>query len=191
MDAYAKSKTPPADRDRRATPPWVYAAICEAIGIDPEWDACAEPHTAVTGRFVKRHWTAEDDALKIDWASELTHQLGYNLHTVWVNPPYSDPAKWCAKAACEAKKGLIVVGLLPDDRSAGWYQEHIHGVAPTVFLTPSRVPFIMPETGKEQSGNPKGSIIPIWTPWRTGSTAEAYIPAEVWARHKPNRKRII
>ena len=188
MQAYANSKTDPAHKDKRSTPRWVYNAIVETIGITPTWDVAAEKHTSVTGPG--RYWSQEDDSLSIDWVSALTMERqedpGIGI-VAWMNPPYSCPGKWCAKAASEAAKGLIVIGLLPDDRSTGWYQEYIHGIAPTVFLTPDRIPFIDPATGLEQAGNPKGSIIPIWLPWRTGQTQEAYIPADIWAKHKPKR----
>ena len=188
MQAYANSKTDPAHKDKRSTPRWVYNAIVETIGITPTWDVAAEKHTSVTGPH--QYWGEENNSLAIDWSNELSAYRYLNPEigiAVWVNPPYSSPGKWCAKAASEAAKGLIVIGLLPDDRSTGWYQEHIHGIAPTVFLTPDRIPFIDPATGLEQAGNPKGSIIPIWLPWRTGQTQEAYIPADIWAKHKPKR----
>ena len=185
MDAYAKSKTPESMRDRRSTPSWVYGAICAATGLDPIWDVCAEPHTSVVGDNMPRnYWTAEDDALLLDWHYAIRNQERQILPVAWMNPPYSDPGAWCEKAATESREGMIVVGLLPDDRSTVWYQRHIHGIAPTVFLTPTRIPFVNPETGKEQAGNPKGSIVPIWTPWRTGQTTEVYIDRDLWDARK-------
>lgn len=186
MDAYAKSRTPQQDRDKRATPAWVYDAICWTLGVRPVWDVCAEQHTAVRG--VKGFWSADDDALSIDWHAEIGRHLGQGLHVAWMNPPYSAPGAWCKKAELEASKGLIVVGLLPDDRSVNWYQMHVHNKASAVFLPPTRIPFVLPETGEEQNGNPKGSLIPIWAPWRTGGTAESYILQSVWSRFKPNKR---
>lgn len=183
MDAYAKSKTSKEERDRRSTPRWVYRAICAAVGLRPVWDVCAEIHTAVTPG---RCWTIEDDALSTPWARTLRRKLRTALPIVcWMNPPYSDPYSWCQKATEEAEQGLIIIGLLPEDSSASWYRDHIHNVATSLFMPPERLPFIMPSTGKEQRGNPKGSISPIWTPWSTGSTSEAYIPLEVWNEHRP------
>ncbi|MEW6647159.1 MAG: DNA N-6-adenine-methyltransferase [Pseudomonadota bacterium] len=187
MDAYAKSKTPKEERDRRATPRWAYAAICAGIGLRPVWDVAAERHTAVTPG---RCWTREDDSLSLSWAKTLRRKLRTSgLIVVWMNPPYSDPLTWCAKAAEEAAQGLIVVGLLPDDRSTNWYRQQVHGVAPSVFLTPERLPFLMPSTGREQRGNPKGSIIPIWTPWRTGHTSETVIDLDTWNQYRPRPLR--
>lgn len=184
MDAYARSNTLPADRDKRATPRWAFEAICAATGLDPVWDVCAETHTAVVpGRF----YSAKHDALSIDWHLDIDPGLG--LPVVWMNPPYSDPGAWCEKAALESARGMIVVGLLPDDRSTRWYQDHVYGIAPVIYITPRRLPFINPATGEEQSGNPKGSVVPIWTPFRTGRSDEVYFSREAWDAFDPRCAR--
>ena len=188
MDAYAKSKTPPNLRDKRSTPRWAFNAICEAVGMRPIHDVCAEPHTAM----VSHYWTEEDDALTLSWYAEIKASEALRDGTfpvAWMNCPYSDPGAWCAKAAEEAYNGMIIIGLLPDDRSTLWYQRHIHGVAPTVFLTPSRIQFDSPGQEPGTGSNPKGSIVPIWTPWCTGQTQEVYIPMDIWAKHKPQRRK--
>jgi hypothetical protein len=130
--------------------------------------------------------------MSIDWCAEIKAAEALcdgTLPAAWMNPPYSDPGAWCAKAAHEAAKGMIIVGLLPDDRSTVWYQQHIHGIAPTVFLTPTRIQFDSLGQKPGTGSNPKGSIIPIWTPWRTGQTQEVYISMDIWTNHKPTRRK--
>ncbi len=160
MDAYHKSKTEPVWRDRRATPWGVYLAICEHLGIDPAIDVCAEHQTAKAPEY----WTESDDALSRPWPAAVC----------WMNPPYSSPGEWCRKAAMESRGGSIVVGLLPDDRSAKWYQQWIHPLASAIYTTNRRVAFLT-ASGQPQSGNPKGSIVPVWTPWRVESPATGII----------------
>jgi phage N-6-adenine-methyltransferase len=167
VDAYAKSKTPKEARDRRATPPSVFHRIEYVTGLTFMWDACAETHTSkVPGRC----WTKEDDALSIDWHKALTDpSIPGHIPVVWMNPPYSNPDVWCAKAVEEAAKGLIVMGLLPDDRSTGWYLDHVEDVASVCWVPDKRISF-HDEHGVPQDGNPKGSALPLWTPWRTRHT---------------------
>lgn len=170
MDAYARSNTPIAARDRRATPPDVFARIQHVTGITFVWDVCAEKHTSkVPGRC----WTKDDDSLSIDWHGTLMHTLkappGF-MPAVWMNPPYSDPTIWCEKAALEARKGMFVMGLLPDDRSVSWYRDYVDHVAPDVWVPDRRISF-HDEKGKPQNGNPKGSVFILWTPWRTRHTS--------------------
>lgn len=169
MDAYAKSKTPESARDRRATPRWLFKQIEQMVGVPIVHDVCAEPETAKCASF----WTAEDDCLMVSWKAFANIKLSgrYNAIAFWMNPPYSNPEPFLAKAVEESAKGLIVVGLLPDDRGARWYQRHIEGVANTLLIPDGRISFHGPD-GKPQNGNPKPSVIPIWTPWRTGKTME-------------------
>lgn len=164
MDAYAKSKTPKEERDKRQTPVSVFERIQEIINIPIIHDVAAEAHTAKTRSF----WTIEDDALSKNWSDCSQFFLANTVRKIgnsafWMNPPYSDPAVWCKKAYEESQKDLIVVGLLPDDRSTGWYQDWIEDKAQLVYVPNKRISF---EDGENnpQKGNPKGSIIPVWMP---------------------------
>ncbi|SFD67133.1 phage N-6-adenine-methyltransferase [Thiohalospira halophila DSM 15071] len=161
MDAYARSRTPKEERDRRGTPWPVYHAICTELGVEPTLDVCAEPETAKAPNY----WTAEDDALARPWPKN---------EVCWMNPPYSDPGAWCRKAAHEASHGSIVIGLLPDDRSTEWYQNAVHPNASAIYITTRRIAFL-DANGQPQEGNPKGSIVPIWTPWRVEAPAGGVI----------------
>jgi len=160
MDAFAKSKTPKEDRDKRQTPVAVFDRVRDLLNMPITHDVCAEDHTAKAGSY----WTEEDDSLSKNWSYELpSHQV------IWMNPPYSDPATWCKKAYEESQNGLIVVGLLPDDRSTNWYQNWIEDKAQLVYVPNKRISFEDGD-GVPQKGNPKGSIIPVWMPFTFDKT---------------------
>ena len=160
MDAYAKSQTPKEGRDLRATPWPVYRAICEHLGLEPEIDVCAGHGTAKAPQY----WTEADDALGKRWPPAVC----------WMNPPYSRPGVWCKKAARESRDGSIVIGLLPDDRSTAWYRQWVYPYASAIYITDRRISFL-DSNGRPQGGNPKGSIVPIWTPWRVDAPAQGVI----------------
>ena len=172
MDAYANSKTPEEARDKRATPGPVFDAIRQHLNLRPTLDVCAEGHTAKCAEFftegaLERRWTVADGFSEV----------------CWMNPPYSSPYEWCKKAADEAQRGAIVIGLLPDDRSTKWFKEQVYPQASAIYTTNRRVSFL-DENGEPQAGNPKGSIIPIWTPWEVDSPASGYIKIPRWNAKK-------
>lgn len=171
MDAYAKSKTPKEDRDKRQTPRFLFRRIQHLMNMPIVHDVCAEPHTTKCESF----WAEEDDALSIDWMEELSQKnltQGRSMpYAVWMNPPYSNPEIWCKKAYQESKFGLIIIGLLPDDRSTGWYQDWVEDKAAFIYLPDRRISF-EDANCVPQTGNPKGSIVVVWTPMTTNKTCE-------------------
>jgi len=195
MKAYTESKTRKEDRDKRATPPELVELLEVTLGVQFIWDVCAEDHTSVSPYY----WTEEDDALTKEWGQKYLEVIEswieflYRMPAMWENPPYSNPLEWCKKAAEESGNGAIIVGLLPDDRSTEWYQEYIKKQATTVYVTDRRLPFL-DANGVPQFGNPKGSVIPIWTPWKTHQAHEEiiHIPDElikVWRGQVNEAKR--
>ena len=159
MDAYSKSKTPIGAGDKRQTPRAVFNRIQQLVGMPFDFDVCAEDHTAK----VDQYWTEADDSLSKNWFWDIGAAIG-SMPVIWMNPPYSDPYPWCEKAANEAKQGCIVVGLLPDDRSVGWYQDWVEDKADRIYVPDKRISFEDGE-GVAQNGNPKGSVVPVWTPF--------------------------
>lgn len=159
MDAYAKSETPEHERDRRGTPTEIFSCIRAFLRIDFDLDVCADEFNFKVSPFIEK----ESDSLTMRWNDRN-----------WMNPPYSDPTPWCKKATVEAALGNVVVGLLPDDRSTGWYKEWVYPKASAIYTTSRRIPFL-DEHGVPQNGNPKGSIVVVWTPWRVDSPAQGYI----------------
>ena len=151
--------------DSWATPPEVVAKVEAWLGLNFMLDVCATEENKKAQFYIDE----DQDSLSCDWADyeEHGHHPGYPL---WLNPPYSKPLPWCQKAAEESRKGLIVVGLLKDDRSTRWYREYVEGVASVCLVPNKRISFIDPATGKPGKGNNFASVLPIWTPWSTGRT---------------------
>jgi len=163
MEAYAKSTTPEDELDRRGTPVEIFDCIQAFLNISFDTDLCAD-----AGNRKVRHYIGldrGDNSLELEWGG-----LGYG----WMNPPYSDPYPWCEKAAREAAVGAITVGLLPDDRSTKWFKEQVYPKASAIYTTTRRLSFL-DENGIPQPGNPKGSIVVVWTPWMVDSPAQGYI----------------
>lgn len=173
------------DKDRAQTPRWFFRRVEDRLGLMFCHDACAEPGTAkVPGSF----WTIEDNALDIDWRDVLATRIpNYTFQTaVWMNPPYSNLDGWCAKAALEASKGLIVVGLVPDMRSSRWFQRHVHNVASSVFMPDGRINFLNPDGSAMASTNQWPSAVVLWTPWGKDQKSTAY---SYFDRNQPKKKR--
>lgn len=84
-------------KDDWETPPELYA------GLDSQFhftlDACANSDNAKCTHYL----TEAQDGLATSWTGQV----------VWCNPPYSQLAKWLAKAAAEAAQGVTVVMLIP------------------------------------------------------------------------------
>lgn len=119
-------------------------------------DVCAEPSTAKCSTFM----TAEQDALKQDWASVAS--ASEDRARVWMNPPYSNPLPWIEKAIEQSNKGVFVCALLPADTSTKWF--HLLTTTPNVTLVyaKGRIRFLL---GGERQGSPKfGSVFALFWP---------------------------
>lgn len=113
--------------------------------FDFNLDVCALPHNAKCKRF----FTPEDDGLAQEWAG----------NRCWMNPPYGkDIAKWVKKASEEAKKGALVVALLPARTDTAWFHNYVLPYAQITFLR-GRVKFV-----GGTSGAPFPSIIAAYFP---------------------------
>ena len=121
-------------------------------------DVCAEPQTAKCSMF----FTAADDALKKSWHDANFYGKKTNA---WMNPPYSQPHLWVAKAKEEQKNNVLTVALLPGDTSTKWFQSIYHDPSVTVVLPPGRIRFLYK---KKRCGSPKfGNAIAIFWPIET------------------------
>lgn len=163
-NGHPKSKTDPTERDLYATPPDIFERIQAVARITFFTDVCAQAWSAKCGNY----WTKRNNALKMKWTDHIDP-----LQPLWMNPPYSDLPAWTEKAAKEASDGLIVMGLVPDTRSSGWYRHNLDGVASTAFVPDGRINFIKPD-GKRAPSNMWPSVFPLWTPWQTGFTQYCY-----------------
>lgn len=155
-------------RQRMATPPDVFEHIQKALNIKFDWDVCAEKQTSKTGE----HMYYGPDHKYPHLTDALTRERWSDHGTFFfMNPPYNACAAWCHEAQKRAfEEEIFVVGLLPDDISVKWFHQSINGVASLCLLPTRRIQFLHPDTGEQMSGNNRGSLIPLWTPWRTGQT---------------------
>lgn len=75
----------------------------------------------------------------------------------FLNPPYSQVAKWLQKAVEASSKGATVVALLPNNTDVKWYQTWAQMADEIRFVT-RRIPF------DDQPGNTGGSVILVFWP---------------------------
>jgi site-specific DNA-methyltransferase (adenine-specific) len=108
--------------DEWETPPTFVAALEAEFGPF-DLDPCARLETAKAAYY----YTKADDGLAQAWARSA------RVH-VFVNPPYSDPGPWVAKAIEEAKRGAVTRLLLPAATDVGWFHELVLPSANVRFL---------------------------------------------------------
>jgi phage N-6-adenine-methyltransferase len=107
-------------------------------------DAAALPTNAKCARF----FSPTEDGLAQDWGTE----------TVWLNPPYSQIARWVEKAYAASLKGATVVCYLTSRTDTAWFHD--------VVLPYAEIRFIR---GRERfvgaaSGAPFPSLLAIFRP---------------------------
>lgn len=137
-------------------------------------DGAAFSHNKVCGHWIGKLAEGEesfthvaDDFLADDLPVYLSN-WGSGSHSIFVNPPYSNPLPFVQRAAELKQAGHLVVMLLPADKSTKWYgviQQHATEV---IDIIGGRVNFIHPVTGEEVKGNNKGSIIAVFDPFVEG-----------------------
>lgn len=137
------------------------------------------------------YYTKDEDALAKGWRSSVApnREEGFSpqqqpiktkiFDKVWLNPPYSDPYPWLAKAKAESEKGATVVVLVNADHTTKWYKDFVYDyekqqLHPNVQRVdyPKRIKFKAPagliskKTGKpvKQTTNPFPSMFVIFTP---------------------------
>lgn len=92
------------------------------IRFDFTLDPCCVPETALCAKF----YTPEDDGLSQSWRGER----------VFMNPPYGrEVGQWVAKAYNEARKGALVVGLVPARTDTAWWHNYVIGKASILYLS--------------------------------------------------------
>lgn len=118
--------------DQWFTPAHIVDAVSAAmngIGLDP----CAHPDTAAW-RESLHHICTQDggDGLKDPWRAG----------SVFMNPPYSRPAPWLAKAAEHAAKGNDVIALVPAAVATKYWDEHVWSRGATIVQPVGRLSFV-------------------------------------------------
>lgn len=122
----------PVDSDSYGTPLEVYNWLNKHYKF--HLDACA----SAKNYKHKRYFSKKDNALTKNWNIKRkvkTH--------VFMNPPYSraNIGNFIKKAYEESLKGAVVVCLVRDDPTTGWYKEFVDGEAATVYRLKERIKF--------------------------------------------------
>lgn len=92
--------------------------------LDREFRFTLDPCATKENAKCSRYFTKADDGLKQDW-----------FGVVFLNPPYGrEIGKWVKKAHEEAKKGALVVCLIPARTDTSYWHDYIHGKAEIRFL---------------------------------------------------------
>jgi DNA N-6-adenine-methyltransferase (Dam) len=122
------------------TPPGLLAAL-GPFDLDP----CANtPDQWDPGR-VRRCIARPDDGLTAPWAG-----------MVWVNPPYTDTARWMARLAGHGNG----IALIFARTETGWFAEHVWGKASGLLFVKGRIRFIRVSNGSVAGHNaPAPSVL--------------------------------
>jgi site-specific DNA-methyltransferase (adenine-specific) len=98
----------------------------------------------------ERYFSKEDDGLKQDWGHEVC----------WMNPPYSDCARWIEKAYVSSLVGATVVCLVPSRTDTIYWHRFVTKAYEIRFLK-GRLKF-----GDAKNSAPFPSAIVIFKPGR-------------------------
>ena len=110
------------------------------------WATPKELYDALDAEF---HFT--DDPCPLNGDGGLEREWG---KSVFMNPPYSNPAPWVKKACEESLKGKVIVGLLRGDTSTRWFHDWV--------LPYARIRFIKGRIKFNGKPAPFPSIIAVW-----------------------------
>lgn len=109
------------------TPPEVFVPLHREFKFT--LDPCCRPDTAKC----RLYYTEEDNGLTQDW----------RRHRVFMNPPYgAEIYPWTAKAVSAARRGALVVGLLPLSSDLGWWHTDVLPYAAQVRTYRGRIRFL-------------------------------------------------
>lgn len=102
------------------------------------------------------YYTVKEDGLHSPWNGR-----------VWCNPPYSNPAPWCRRAAKLTYNGTcpLAVLLLPPSVDTQWFHRWVLPYAEIHFVK-DRIAFL-DWNGRPMKGTRQGSIVAIY---RAGTT---------------------
>ena len=111
---------PKGEGDNMETPPWLFERLNRAFSFTND-TACTETNALAppVGR----------DCLTVVWGARN-----------FLNPPYSNPGPFVAKAVEEQERGNLTVALLKYDHSVVWWNTSVRNYA-TLYMIPFRVRF--------------------------------------------------
>jgi phage N-6-adenine-methyltransferase len=126
------------------TPPELVQAIRDFFGGDIDLDPCAAALAFVGARI---SYFREDDGLSRTWIGEVD---GVPIRSRYLNPPYSKPAPWLARASelhrlADAGESIA---LIKADTSTRWF---VHAwEAPALMFFAKRIPYVNPAKATRQ-----------------------------------------
>jgi site-specific DNA-methyltransferase (adenine-specific) len=139
--AFRNGQYEKSGNDLSMTPPELLLEIIEEFGHYGElFDPCPED------------WDGEIDGLEINWPTD---------RLVFVNPPYSDLARWAKKCREQADRGCTIVLLIPPRTCTSYFHDYIYESAELRFIR-GRVKFLDPATKKPMQSAPFPSMLCIW-----------------------------
>lgn len=151
--------------DEWSTPQAFYDALDLEFRFD--WDAAASRKNAKCGgyRYFGLDHTVPvyQDALAVDWVT-------LNRRRLFCNPPYSKCREFIAKAANEAKRGLVataIVCLVPARTDTRWFHDHVwddvrHCARPGVEVRFIKGRLKFGSTDKAENSAPFPSVVIIF-----------------------------
>ena len=142
----------PKERDSWRTPPELFYWLNWILNFQFEIDAAAIQENALCDLFFT-------DGLETSW-----HKHGKRIY---INPPYSDLARWLQKAYLESQLGCTCVVLIPSHKGESWWDDWIIDKAERVILLKGRIRFIHPVSGQLEKQAPFGSSFVIYSPHST------------------------
>ena len=95
----------------------------------------------------EHHFTLDEDGLKQPWSG-----------VAWMNPPYgAQLARWVKKCHDEAKRGVLVVGLIPVRSNTSYWHDYVMG---------NEIRFVRgyPKFGNAKQGLKAPLAVVIWRP---------------------------
>jgi phage N-6-adenine-methyltransferase len=145
-EASSKAK-PKDDTDEWYTDPETCARVRAALdGIELDPASCA---TAQRNVKASRFYTKKQNGLAQSWRAR----------SVFLQPPYSNPAPWVAKLLAALRSGAITdaVVLVNNDTDTDWCQALLQAAKAVVFPR-GRFSFLRPD-GTRGAGNRQGQIV--------------------------------
>ena len=158
-----------SEADNSQTPWWVVRQIQKVANVGIVHDVCAKENS---DKSFGSYWSAEDDALSIDWFKEGygAFELG-GRDAYWMNPPFSLAKEFTTKAADEALKGVVTIGCVKHAPDAKWFQE-MEKRATIIYVPDGRIQFLKADGSKFNSGANFPLCFPLWTPFNHGGQAK-------------------
>ena len=166
-----------SEADNSQTPWWIVRQIQAVANVSIVHDVCAKENSS---KAFGSYWSAEDDALSLDWCEKKVSITG-SRSVFWMNPPFSLAKEFTTKAADEAQKGVTTIGCVKHAPDADWFQE-MEKRATVIYVPDGRIQFLKADGSEFTRTDKKGKTVksganfplcfPLWTPYNHGFEAK-------------------